>query len=658
MASSSQMKVSVVIDLVGNLATKARQFGSAMTQMSARSRASLAAMRGSIASTSAAIDSAGNRMMLGAVGAGYAFNKTFVETARQAERYKLQMDALFGKDGSAKAMAWAKQNAKDTVLSLDDVISATAKLKAYGADPMQLLPTLENEAAMRGMTGEQFGNVTDAIGKMWADGKITDEYNDVLMNSGNGLSMITLLQNATGKSQAELKKLMSTGKLGMDAIRLAMKQMEIESRGASKTAMSGLNGMISNASDNWEDFQRRLMDSGVTDELKAQFRPLLDEYDKADKSGGIDKAAKSGAQTIIRIIREASAAARGLYATFTKVIGLLDRGAQLLGGWESTAKIIAGIWVANKALRAGGAVAGVGKGAFNIGRGAWTIGAGGVKAGARGVRSLFGRGGKGGAGAGVQLPALGDVQQVFVTNWPVGGAGSFGADVDDSGRDKKGKKKRGRGRGSKFGRAANAVESMTNSAKATNAVRGATSAAKAATPAVSAMAKGAVAATGAAGAGGAAAGIGKTAMKAGGALLKGAGRAVPIAGAAMAVMDVAQAENAEQAGEAIGSAAGAVIGGTLGSVVPVVGTAIGSIVGSYIGGWLGGQAGSFIDSKNSEPGGSASVPAIPGVAGQVAGNQGGEIKVKVQLDDALKMGSVQTTSYGGMNLYTGGAPLY
>ncbi|HBC0987564.1 TPA: tape measure protein [Escherichia coli] len=533
MASSSQMKVSVVVDLVGNLASKARQMGAAMTQMSARSRASLAAMRGSIASTSAAIDSAGNRMLMGAVGAGYAFNKTFVETARQAERYKLQMDALFGKEGSAKAMAWAKQNAKDTVLSLDDVISATAKLKAYGADPVQLLPTLENEAAMRGMTGEQFANVTDAIGKMWADGQISDEYNDVLMNSGNGLSMIALLQKATGKSQAELKELMSKKKLGMDAIRLALKQMEIESRGASAAAMGGLNGMISNASDNWEDFQRRLMDSGVTDELKAQFKPLLEEYDKAAESGSLDNAAKSGAQTIIRIIREASAAARGLYSTFTKVIGLLDKGAQLLGGWENTAKIIAGIWAANKALRVGGAVAGVGKGAFNIGRGAWTMGAGGVKAGARGLKALFGRGGKGNT-AGIQLPAIGEVQQVFVTNWPVGGVG-YGADADGS--DKKSKKKRaGRGRKAKLGRAANAVESMATAAKASP---------------VGAITKGAVAATTAAGAGGAAGGIGKTAMKAGGALLKGGARAgaraIPVAGAVLAVAEVAQAENAEQA---------------------------------------------------------------------------------------------------------------
>ncbi|ECZ0079950.1 tape measure protein [Salmonella enterica subsp. enterica] len=625
MASNSQMKVSVVVDLVGNLASKSRQFASAMTQMSTRSRAALSAMRGSLASTSAAIDSAGNKAIMGAVGAGYLFKNTFLDTARQAERFKLQMDALFGQQGSAKAMAWVKQNAKDTVLSLNDVIGATAKLKAYGANPFQLLPVLEDEAAMRGWSGEQFNNVVGAIGKMWADGKITDEQNDVLMDSGNGLSMIALLEQATGKSQAELKKLMSASKLGMDAIRLAIKQMSIEAAGASQRAMGGINGMISNAGDNWEDFQRRLMDAGVTDELKKQFKPILDGYDKADKSGSLDKAAQSGAQTMIRVIREVSAAARGLYSTFSQVVTVLDKGAQILGGWENTAKIIAGVWAANKMLRLGGAAFGVAQGAFNIGRGAWTLGAGSVKATRRGFNWLRGKRGTGAGGSGsvggVQLPGLGAVQQVYVTNWPVAGLGG-GVDID-SGSGKSRRKRgpgKGRARGRGLGRivqpaaaAVEVLESMPGKKNAAAAV-----------------------------------------MRAGGRLV---GRAVPVVGTLLAVADLASSDSAAEAGEAVGSAAGAVIGGALGSVVPVVGTAIGSVVGSYLGGWLGSQAGSWIDNNNAQPDAAA---ALTGIAGELANanNRGGEIKVKVELDDSLKLRSTQTASYGGLNLYTGGAPLF
>ncbi|ELY7574955.1 tape measure protein [Salmonella enterica] len=603
------MKVSIVIDLVGNLASKARQFGSAMTQMSARSKAALSAMRGSLASTSAAIDSAGNKAIMGAVGAGYLFKNTFLDTARQAERFKLQMDALFGQQGSAKAMAWVKQNAKDTVLSLNDVIGATAKLKAYGANPFQLLPVLEDEAAMRGWSGEQFNNVVGAIGKMWADGKISDEQNDVLMDSGNGLSMIALLEQATGKSQAELKKLMSADKLGMDAIRLAIKQMSIEAAGASQRAMGGINGMISNAGDNWEDFQRRLMDAGVTDELKKQFKPILDGYDKADKSGSLDKAAQSGAQTMIRVIREASAAARGLYSTFSQVVTVLDKGAQILGGWENTAKIIAGVWAANKMLRLGGAA----------------FGAGSVRATRRGFNWLRGKRGTGAGGSGsvggVQLPGLGAVQQVYVTNWPVAGLGG-GVDID-SGSGKSRRKRgpgKGRARGRGLGRivqpaaaAVEVLESMPGKKNAAAAI-----------------------------------------MRTGGRLV---GRAVPVVGTLLAVADLASSDSAAEAGEAVGSAAGAVIGGALGSVVPVVGTAIGSVVGSYLGGWLGSQAGSWIDNNNAQPDAAA---ALTGIAGELANanNRGGEIKVKVELDDSLKLRSTQTASYGGLNLYTGGAPLF
>ncbi|MBM6483448.1 tape measure protein [Klebsiella pneumoniae] len=636
MASSQQMKVSVAVNMNGNLSSKSRQYANSVQQMSAKSKAALRAMRTSVISTSAAINSAGNRALMGVVGAGYAFNRTFISTARQAERFKLQMDALFKTEGSAKMMAWAKKNAKDTVLELDDVIGAMIRLKAYGQNPIQLLPTLEDEAAMRGWTSEQFNAVVDAIGKMFADSKISDEYNDVLTDKG--MSLLPLLEQATGKSQADLTKMMGKGKLGVDAIRLAFKQMAVESKGASAQAMSGINGMISNASDNWSDFQRRLMDAGVTEELKAQLAPLLADYDKAEASGGIDKTAQSGAQAMIRIIRETSAAARGLYSTLSKVVALLDKGAQILGGWENTAKILAGVWAANKAARMGYKAFEVGRGAFNIGRGAWTIGKGGVKAGARGWNRLRGKRGQRVAGvseaAGIQLPAIGDVQQVYVTNWPVAGLGEISG-TDRKGR--KGKRKRGAGRDRSAQVPIIPKKAPVKASPPVTAPVAPTKApVKTTTPVTPSALKN----------------LPTAAARGGAALARGAGRALPVAGVVLSVAELVTADSAEEAGSAIGSAAGAVIGGTLGSVVPVVGTAIGSVVGSYLGSWLGGMAGNWFDDRDKKS------EAAKAAAADKSASQGGEIKVKVELADSLKMRSLQTASYGGLGLYTGGMPLW
>ena len=363
------------------------------------------------------------------------------------------------------------------------------------------------------------------------------------------------------------------------------------------------------------------MDAGVTEELKAQLAPLLADYDKAEASGGIDKTAQSGAQAMIRIIREASAAARGLYSTLSKVVALLDKGAQILGGWENTAKILAGIWAANKAMRMGHKAFEVGRGAFNITRGAWTIGKGGVKAGARGWNRLRGKRGQRVAGvseaAGIQLPAIGDVQQVYVTNWPVAGLGEISG-TDRKGR--KGKRKRGAGR------------SVQVPVKTTPVAKAPARTAAAAPAALKTMPT--------------------TAARGGAALIRGAGRALPVAGAVLSVAELVTADNAEEAGSAIGSAAGAVIGGTLGSVVPVVGTAIGSVVGSYLGSWLGGMAGNWFDDRDKKS------EADKAAAADKSASQGGEIKVKVELDDSLKMRSLQTASYGGLGLYTGGMPLW
>ncbi|ECC1559559.1 tape measure protein [Salmonella enterica subsp. salamae] len=621
MASNSQMKVSVVVDLVGNLASKSRQFTSAMTQMSTRSRAALSAMRGSLASTSAAIDSAGNKAIIGAAAAGYAFNNTFLAQARQMERFKLQMKTLFGgEEGGQKALAWAKKNAKDTVFALNDVIGMMTMAKGFGMDPTQILPVFEDVAAARGWTAEQASGVVRQVGQMFAKGKITGEDSSVLAEQG--LSVERVLAEATGKSMQEILDLREASKLGESSIRLFIAQLAKMNAGAGKNAMNGIDGLISNIGDSWDDYQNRVMDSGVTDELKKQAKEFLAFYSAADDTGKLDSLAKSQGQTMIRVIREASAAARGLYSTFSQIVTVLDKGAQILGGWENTAKIIAGVWAANKALRMGGAAFGVAKGAFNIGRGAWTLGAGSVKAGVRGFNWLRGKRGPGAGGGGVggvQLPALGDVQQVYVTNWPVTGLGG-GVDIDTGSGKSRRKRGPGKGRGRGIGRlvkpaaaAVEVLESMPGKKNAAAAV-----------------------------------------MRAGGRL---AGRAVPVVGTLLAVADLASSDSAAEAGEAVGSAAGAVIGGALGSVVPVVGTAIGSVVGSYLGGWLGSQAGSWIDNKNAQPDAAA---ALTGIAGELANanNRGGEIKVKVELDDSLKLRSTQTASYGGLNLYTGGAPLF
>ncbi|EAQ1856050.1 hypothetical protein E2V56_05610 [Salmonella enterica] len=624
MASSSQMKVSVVVDLVGNLASKSRQFASAMTQMSARSKAALSAMRGSLASTSAAIDSAGNRAIVGAAAAGYAFNNTFLAQARQMERFKLQMKTLFGgEEGGQKALAWAKKNAKDTVFALNDVIGMMTMAKGFGMDPTQILPVFEDVAAARGWTAEQASGVVRQVGQMFTKGKITGEDSSVLAEQG--LSVERVLAEATGKSMQEILDLREASKLGESSIRLFIAQLAKMNAGAGKNAMNGIDGLISNIGDSWDDYQNRVMDSGVTEELKKQAKAFLTFYSTADDTGKLNSLAKSQGQTMIRVIREASAAARGLYSTFSQVVTVLDKGAQILGGWENTAKIIAGVWAANKMLRLGGAAFGVAQGAFNIGRGAWTLGAGSVRATRRGFNWLRGKRGTGAGGSGsvggVQLPGLGAVQQVYVTNWPVAGLGG-GVDID-SGSGKSRRKRgpgKGRARGRGLGRivqpaaaAVEVLESMPGKKNAAAAV-----------------------------------------LRAGGRLV---GRAVPVVGTLLAVADLASSDSAAEAGEAVGSAAGAVIGGALGSVVPVVGTAIGSVVGSYLGGWLGSQAGSWIDNNNAQPDAAA---ALTGIAGELANanNRGGEIKVKVELDDSLKLRSTQTASYGGLNLYTGGAPLF
>lgn len=547
MASSTTMTASVVVNLTGNMARRAREFGGAVTRMDKEASQSLAHLRQSIRTTSASFDSMGNMTLMGGTAgitaAGYAFKETFLAQAQQMERYRTQMRAQFGKEGAGDMMGWAQENAKNTTFAMNDVIESINMLKAFGLDPTQILPTFEDTAAAQGWDPANAKELMRQLGQMWSKGRMQME--EVGSFQERGVNPIQILADATGKSVKELSDAMSKGQLGKDAILLFIRELNRLNQGASADAMNGINGALSNLGDTWDQFQIKVMDAGVTDAITKQVQALLLWYEAAEKSGELDTVIDSAANMLKTIVEEGPKAAKSVL----EVADAINTVAQGLGGWETIGKTLLALYAANKMIRMGSAGIEMGKNAYGWGRAGWQ--------GARnGWDYLRGRGTPGGPG--VDLPGLDDgLQRVFVVNWPGSMSGDGWGEIE-GGDNKRNRRSRKKGRGG------GKPTSSTPRPRAKPA---------APTPKPTM------------------AGAGK-AFK----LASVAEKGVPLLNAAFTVADFAMADNNEQRGEALGGGAGALIGAAIGTaILPGIGTVLGSVLGDFLGSWAGGEAGRKFD---------------------------------------------------------------
>ncbi|MGY3910742.1 tape measure protein [Aeromonas piscicola] len=590
MATNTTMTASVVVNLVGNMAQRAREFGGAITRMDKDASQSLSHLRQSVRSTSDSIDSMGKRALgvgvLGITAAGYALKNTFLTQAKQMESYRGQLRTSFGKGGADDVLNWVQENARKTTFAIGDVIESINILKSFDLDPTQILPAFQDAAAAAGLGPESAKDLMGQFGQMWQNGKMSP--GAVKAFTAQGLNPIALLAKETGKGADELMKAMKKGQLGRDALRLLVVAMRKEFDGASVDSMNDINGAISSMGNTWEQFQIKVMDAGVTDAITKQVQAIVQLYDAAEQSGQLDSVVNSAASMLKTIIEEGPKAARSVM----EVASAINTVAEGLGGWETIGKTLVALYAANKMIRMGNAGIGMGKTAYGVGQS-------GVKVARSGWNYLRGRGGQGGpASGGVEVPGLdAGLQRVFVVNWPAGmSAGGWGE--MDGGKRRKGLGKKGRG-----------SKSVTPTARRTPL--------PSVQPNVPPMA-----------------GVGK-ALKFASLAEKG----VPLLNAAFTVAAVASADNNEQRGEALGGGAGAIMGAAIGTaILPGIGTVLGSVLGDYLGSWLGGKAGRELDEPvKPEPSPSKS-----------------EIKVTLDVPDSVKVKSVQTrTDENAMAFYRG-----
>ena len=435
--TGKRLKASVIIDLNGNLSRRSRQYSNQINALSRSGQSSLRALRMEVVRVSGAIDRMGSlstrtfRMLsagaLGIAGVGYTANKLFIGAAAQREQQIIAMNSLYhGDKARAQAMmAWAKQNAKETTWGLGGVLQEIRTSTAFGmtdAQVKQFITMLQNQGAMHGWDLPTAQGASLQFKQMFARQQITAA--DANLLTGYGINVYKVLADATGKDEKKIRKLGEKGKLGLKSILTVFRTLLEQSEGAQAAAMNSWDGMMAQMEGNLLEFRTKVANSGPFEEIKNEMRRVLNWHDMADKSGELDALAENIGQKFLTTFRKVKIAAQELWRWLKPGKDALAWVDQNIVSLKKLAAVLVSVWLANKALRAGWAVA----------KPSWQVASYPFKTGRRMWRWMRNRK-RGQAGLPVPdamtsetlLQVIG-IQRVFVINWPrgFGGYGSGG----------------------------------------------------------------------------------------------------------------------------------------------------------------------------------------------------------------------------------------
>ncbi|HCR9769351.1 TPA: tape measure protein [Citrobacter koseri] len=670
--AGQRLRASIIIDLMGNIAQRSRQFAGNLSSMAHSGQTALRGLRSSVIGVSNSIDRLGASATgtfrtltagaLGVAGMGYTANKLFISIASTRENQRIALNSLYkgDKEHADKMMQWAIQNAKDSTWGLTGVMQEFVSSKAFGMsddETKNFITMLEDQGALKGWDLSAAQGASLQLKQMFSRQQITAA--DANLLTGYGINVYQVLADLWGKDVKKVRKQGEEGKLGLKSIIQLFQALSDEAKGAQKNAMNSWTGLTAQMGDVWEGFADKLMNKGPFERLKGQLRDVLGWYDRvsAPDASGLSELDRITDQlagnfnTAFNIIQRTARQTWRYLQAGKNALSWVDENIVSL---NTLAKLIGGVWLANKALRAGAAIV----------RPTWQAATSPYRA----YRWWRGRN-NGGSGPASSLPGITAnpslIQHVFVTNWPVGGFGGGDYIAGD------GKRKRGPGRGR--GRRMPVVPSAVPAALPPVAARtglfsrmlgGAgrlvggvgsmfTGAGRAAGNFLGSAGRSVSGFIGAAGRTVANSAIGRVASKGMGALSwmgKAGGRLFSRLGgpllSAAAVAPVLLDDNAtlQDKSSAVGGTAGAWAGGAIGSLVGPLGTVAGATLGGVVGDYLGGFVADLY-SKWNEP-----KDQTPPPEQKVSANA----SLRVELADGLRITSTTVNEDGmGMDVFTG-----
>ena len=249
-----------------------------------------------------------------------SFISQMVAVRSQFQQLEISFGTMLKSKEKANAlMAQMTDLAAKTPFGLQEVSEGAKRLLAFQVPAEEVTETLRRMGDVASGLGVPMGQLIHVYGQVKAQGRLLT--NDLYQFMNAGIPIIAELSKVVGKSETEIKEMVSAGKIGFTEIQAVIKNMTNEG-GLFYNLMAGqsksLGGQISNLKDN--------------------FQQVLNEIGKA--SEGITSGAISAVSFLVENYQTLGKVIAGLIATYgtykTAIIvhnALIALNTQLTNGW-------------------------------------------------------------------------------------------------------------------------------------------------------------------------------------------------------------------------------------------------------------------------------------------------------------------------------------
>lgn len=248
-----------------------------------------------------------------AAGLGVFAVRSLVATASEFERFRAVLTTLEGSSAAAdKSMRWVSEFASRTPYEMAQVMDSFVKLRAYGIDPTDgTLRTLGDTASsMQKPVMDAVEALADA---MTGENERLKEFGIRARKEGD---RIVYEYSKDGK---QLQAVAQAGNRAMIQSTL-MAIWNDRYGGAMKRQAGTWSAMLSNLSDRFDDFKRRIMASGAFDWLKSRLGDLLARIDAMAQSGELQRLAEIVGQKLVRALQAAWRAGEALVKAWPEIV--------------------------------------------------------------------------------------------------------------------------------------------------------------------------------------------------------------------------------------------------------------------------------------------------------------------------------------------------
>ena len=260
------------------------------------------------------------------------FGKSVISTSAEFEKYQATLETIEGSSEKAEAaLDWISDFAKKTPFEVGELTEAFVRLRAYGMDPTQGLM-------------ESLGDASSGMGKslmqaveMIADAS-TGEF-ERLKEFGMRATLagdeVTFNWTRNGEALTKTVK-----KNGAEITAFIQEQFGDRFGGAMIRQSKTWGGLMSNLSDGWVDFQRRVGDAGFFGAVKAQLVSLMDVVARLDADGTLDRWATKLSDVLTASVEMIAKFVTRMALHFDTISGLINTNSE---AWNVLKAVLLGI---------------------------------------------------------------------------------------------------------------------------------------------------------------------------------------------------------------------------------------------------------------------------------------------------------------------------